>query len=212
MSRIYQRANANRKFRGWLGSLSLYLSLTDANNYLGDLWRALYWNAFLVQSGASDARTSSLFPPSSTLTLLFPLPLFVRLFTAFACECKRAKIYMSTCLRLLFHVFVCVPLYGSAMRHEGISKCTGSRNNAKSHGCVYIVVHERAASLNIRSKSRETAYIIRAILTSRYDDSLRYIVSCTYFLASRVISRRMSMFVLSHRVVSRDALPRQSLK
>jgi len=52
------------------------------------------WNAFLVRSGASDARTSPFLLPS-TLTLLFPLPraLFAQLFTAFACECKRGPVF-----------------------------------------------------------------------------------------------------------------------
>lgn len=55
-------------------SLSLFFSIfvsRKQDNYLRDLQRALCWNASLVQSGASDARTSPFLLPS-TLTLLFP--------------------------------------------------------------------------------------------------------------------------------------------
>lgn len=77
------RADANSKFRGWSSSLFLSLSLVlslfsfhlsvsrKQDNYLRDLQRALCWNAFLVQSGASDARMSPFLLPSM-LTLLFP--------------------------------------------------------------------------------------------------------------------------------------------
>lgn len=67
---------------------------------------------------------------------------------------------MYVSLFLYIYVLCICMLYESAMRHEGISKCTGSRNNAKSHGCVYIVVLERTAPVNIRFKSRETVLLV----------------------------------------------------
>jgi len=87
---------------------------------------------------------------------IIPLPRapFARLFTAFACECARGpvrergytRVLASTCprIRYLVRVFARAPLHWEALRetHERISKCTGSRNNAKSHGCVYIVERE----------------------------------------------------------------------
>lgn len=69
-------------------------------------------------------------------------------------EHLQVRVYVFSSMHL------CVPLYGSAMRHEGISKCTGSRNNAKSHGCVYIVVHERAAWLRLISAPKAVKLLI----------------------------------------------------
>lgn len=118
---------------------------------------ALCRNAFLMESGARVTLSHESLAATirADAIILLPRALFVRLFTAFACMNARGPMsqdireYVSTeslsrpYVLARVHRYIQGALYE---RHGRISKCTGSRNNAKSHGCVYILEHERAGT------------------------------------------------------------------